>query len=82
MITRFPACAALVLCSSIALGACGSPDLPGSYQATGGAVASFPLTLVADVDLPGKAVRFDYQDVDGELDHLVIAHMNTMRWSS
>jgi DNA-binding beta-propeller fold protein YncE len=38
--------------------------------------ASLPLTLVADVDLPGKAVRFDYQDLDAAKQHLVIAHMN------
>jgi DNA-binding beta-propeller fold protein YncE len=32
--------------------------------------------LVADVGLPGKAVRFDYEDVDAARGHLVIAHMN------
>jgi DNA-binding beta-propeller fold protein YncE len=37
---------------------------------------SLPLTLVADVDLPGNAVRFDYQDLDPAKQHLVIAHMN------
>jgi DNA-binding beta-propeller fold protein YncE len=37
---------------------------------------SLPLTLVADVDLPGKPVRFDYQDFDSAKQHLVIAHMN------
>jgi DNA-binding beta-propeller fold protein YncE len=31
---------------------------------------------VADVDLPGNAVRFDYQDIDPVKQHLVIAHMN------
>lgn len=35
-----------------------------------------PLVLVADVDLPGKPVRFDYQDLDPAKGHLVIAHMN------
>jgi DNA-binding beta-propeller fold protein YncE len=35
-----------------------------------------PLVLVADVDLPGGATRFDYQDIDAALGHLVIAHMN------
>lgn len=35
-----------------------------------------PLVLVADVDLPGKAVRIDYQDLDPAKGHLVIAHMN------
>jgi DNA-binding beta-propeller fold protein YncE len=38
--------------------------------------ASLPLTLLADVDLPGNAVRFDYQDVDPAKQHLVITHMN------
>lgn len=33
------------------------------------------LELVGDVPLPGGATRFDYQDVDVENDHLVIAHM-------
>ena len=37
---------------------------------------SLPLVLVADVELPGKAVRFDYQDIDPAKGHLVIAHMN------
>src|SRR2546423_143049 len=41
-----------------------------------GAKRSLPLALVADVDLPGKAVRFDYQDLDVAKKHLVIAHMN------
>jgi DNA-binding beta-propeller fold protein YncE len=31
---------------------------------------------VADVDLPGGSTRFDYQEVDTGLGHLVIAHMN------
>jgi DNA-binding beta-propeller fold protein YncE len=37
---------------------------------------SLPLELLADVDLPGNAVRFDYQDIDTAKQHLVIAHMN------
>jgi hypothetical protein len=40
------------------------------------ASAHLPLVLVADVALPGGATRFDYQDVDTALGHLVIAHMN------
>jgi DNA-binding beta-propeller fold protein YncE len=31
---------------------------------------------VSDVALPGGATRFDYQDVDTSLGHLVVAHMN------
>jgi DNA-binding beta-propeller fold protein YncE len=38
--------------------------------------ASLPLVLVADVPLPGKAVRFDYQDIDPTTKRLFIAHMN------
>ena len=38
-------------------------------------LAPFPLVLVRDVALPGAAVRFDYQDVDAAMGHLVIAHM-------
>jgi YVTN family beta-propeller protein len=38
--------------------------------------AGLPLALVADVDLPGRAVRFDYQDLDLAMRHLVIAHMS------
>ncbi len=45
-----------------------------SSRATAG--GPFPLVLVADVPLPGKAVRFDYQDIDAAKGHLVITHMN------
>jgi DNA-binding beta-propeller fold protein YncE len=38
--------------------------------------ASLPLIQVADVALPGRATRFDYQDIDTARGHLVIAHMN------
>ncbi len=38
--------------------------------------ATLPLVLVADVDLPGKAARFDYQDFDVATGNLIIAHMN------
>lgn len=38
--------------------------------------ASLPLVLVADIDLPGNPVRFDYQDLDTAKGNLVIAHMN------
>jgi DNA-binding beta-propeller fold protein YncE len=42
----------------------------------GEAAAQLPLVFVADVDLPGKPVRFDYQDVDRARGHLIVAHMN------
>ena len=38
--------------------------------------ASLPLILVADVDLPGRATRFDYQEIDPAQGHVVVAHMN------
>lgn len=37
---------------------------------------SAPLKKVADVPLPGPAVRFDYQSLDGSHGRLYIAHMN------
>ncbi len=42
----------------------------------GGGKASLPLVEVADVPLPGKPVRWDYQDIDYAKGHLVIAHMD------
>jgi hypothetical protein len=35
-----------------------------------------PLKQVADVPLPGPAVRFDYQSLDASHGRLYIAHMN------
>src|SRR6516164_3057348 len=35
-----------------------------------------PLRKVADIPLPGKAVRFDYQSLDTTSGRLYIAHMN------
>jgi hypothetical protein len=43
---------------------------------TAPAGAHLPLVVVADVDLPGRAVRLDYQDIDTHRGQLVIAHMN------
>ena len=37
---------------------------------------SAPLKLVADIPLPGAAVRFDYQSLDASQGRLYIAHMN------
>ena len=34
------------------------------------------LTKVADVPMPGPAVRFDYQSLDADHGRLYIAHMN------
>src|SRR4051794_26711093 len=60
---------------------CGGAGTSGSGAGTssgagGSASAKLPLELVADVDLPGKANRFDYEDLDVARGHLVIAHMN------
>lgn len=52
-----------------------STTSPGAVAATGGG-AALPLVLVADVDLPGKPVRFDYQDLDIARGNLVVTHMN------
>lgn len=63
------------------------PDCGGSGALAGGAASAPapvpasspgapPLHLVADVLLPGPAVRFDYQSVDSAAGRLYIAHMN------
>jgi len=61
---------AVVACASQSGGMQGMPDAanPGA--------AGLPLGIVSDVTLPGGATRFDYQDIDTALGHLVIAHMN------
>jgi YVTN family beta-propeller protein len=58
--------------------ACGGGGGASSSSAAPSAPANahLPLVLVADVDLPGKATRFDYQDIDPAKGHLVVAHMN------
>ena len=48
-------------------------DAGSSVTATN---AHLPLASIGDVDLPGKSVRFDYQDIDVAQQHLVVAHMN------
>ena len=67
-------------------GACGHSRLNATGASAGGEPrpaasvvspgAHLPLVLVADVDLPGRAVRLDYQDIDTQRGQLVIAHMN------
>ena len=47
----------------------------GAESSPGAAPAS-RLVLVVDVPLPGKPVRFDYQDIDSAHRLLFIAHMN------
>ena len=58
--------AALALLFAFCRGAASSPAAPPSHR----------LELVADVPLPGQAVRFDYQDIDAVHRRLFIAHMN------
>jgi len=48
----------------------------GATPCCGGTPGGPGLVRVADVDLPGNATRFDYEDVDPARGHLVIAHMN------
>jgi DNA-binding beta-propeller fold protein YncE len=47
-----------------------------SHSAENPELGSQVLQLVADVPLPGPAVRFDYQSLDAENGRLYIAHMN------
>jgi len=47
-----------------------------SQDTRSGGSASQVLKLVADVPMPGPAVRFDYQSMDAERGRLYIAHMN------
>ncbi len=57
------------LALALLLGFCRGP-------ASSAAATAPPLVLVADVALPGRAVRFDYQDVDSKNKRLFITHMN------
>ena len=45
------------------------------YDRAGGASASLPLTIVADVPLPGRATRWDYASLDAADHHLFLAHL-------
>ncbi|MFL5542142.1 MAG: YncE family protein [Longimicrobiaceae bacterium] len=53
-----------------------SPASPGAEAAPPGPASEPPLGRVADVPLPGPAVRFDYQAVDTAAGRLYVAHMN------
>ena len=70
----------VVLALAVGCSRKGASPSPGGVADVGGGGASgppaLPLVLVAEVDLPGGATRFDYQDVDADRGHLVIAHMN------
>jgi DNA-binding beta-propeller fold protein YncE len=56
--------------------ACALLGAGGCKSAGAGASPHLPLALVADVDVPGGATRFDYQEIDPARGHLVIAHMH------
>jgi YVTN family beta-propeller protein len=58
-------CAALALALAAGCAAPKHSSVPG-----------LPLTKVSDVQLPGSANRFDYQEIDSAEQHLVVAHMN------
>jgi hypothetical protein len=64
------------LFSLIPLVACSSQSGTGMIDAGNPGGAGLPLSIVSDVPLPGGSTRFDYQDTDVALGHLVIAHMN------
>ena len=49
---------------------------PDGYSQSSQAARDSVLVKVADIPLPGRAVRFDYQSLDAEHGRLYIAHMN------
>jgi DNA-binding beta-propeller fold protein YncE len=71
-----------VLCALLGASGCRAEtgDEVGAADTTAAPVeartARLPLMQVADVNLPGRASRFDYQDLDPGKGHLVVAHMN------
>jgi DNA-binding beta-propeller fold protein YncE len=62
--------------SLLAVVGCSSQSGTGMIDAGNPGGAGLPLSTVSDVALPGGSTRFDYQDIDAALGHLVIAHMN------
>ncbi len=66
----------VVLASALLLALCAACGRTKGPQPAPETATSFPLVLVADVELPGGATRLDYQDVDPAQKHLVVAHMN------
>jgi DNA-binding beta-propeller fold protein YncE len=61
--------------ASHALDASDASDTPLVADADTSMSPSLPLVLVNDVALPGRATRWDYQEIDAAHGHLVIAHM-------
>ncbi len=74
-------CALVAVCvASCAPQRCGAKlkrdEAPAAGPSDNGRVdGKLPLCLIDDVALPGNASRFDYQDIDVDNGHLVIAHM-------
>jgi DNA-binding beta-propeller fold protein YncE len=68
----------LPLPCALTLAICGcSSHTPPPYQPPmQPGPAALPLELVADAPLPGRANRFDYQELDAKRNQLVVAHMN------
>jgi DNA-binding beta-propeller fold protein YncE len=82
-----PRLASVVVIAALGAAACQGPVAANAASTPDAAVApdasapaattsALPLALVADVDLPGGSTRFDYQDIDVALGHLVTTHMN------
>lgn len=76
----------LALCALIGAASCkgttgatspgnGTANTPAGGESGTGS-SRLPLVAVSDVPLPGGATRFDYQDIDTALGHVVVAHMN------
>jgi DNA-binding beta-propeller fold protein YncE len=51
-------------------------DAERSFTASSESSAQIPLKKVADIPMPGPAVRFDYQSLDATQGQLYISHMN------
>ena len=74
-------CRCFILVSTAMAWGCGADadqSSSGSEDSSdsGALEPSLPLVLVGDINLPGGATRFDYQDIDIARGHLVVAHMN------
>src|SRR5690349_13861416 len=55
----------------LGMAACGTGASSTQSVGGGGPDGQLPLVLVGDVDLPGAANRFDYQDIDAARGHLI-----------
>jgi hypothetical protein len=58
------------------------PNVMESQATKDSSVGGGALTKVADVSMPGPAVRFDYQSLDPNHGRLYIAHLNADQLSS